>query len=293
MSKHAYLIMAHNQFDFLEMLLHDLDYEDNDIYLHVDKKAAEFDEEYFCSITKKSNLHIIPRLNIHWAGYSIVNCILTLLEHAVAKGGYRYYHLLTGSEFPIQSQEKTHAFFDENYGKEFIGFDNVSNNFLNRVKYYHIFNERGRDNSFRGNLKAEADCRFMLLQEKLHFDRTSVFNQGVVYKKGNMTWSITDKLARYIVKQNKEIRKFYAHTWCCDEVFVQTIVFNSEFYNNVYDKDDEYHSQMRMCQWDRPDNQYHIEDIDNLVASERFFARKLCGEEGKEIAKMLVERRND
>lgn len=38
MSRHAYLIMAHNQFDFLEMLLRDLDFEDNDVYLHVDKK---------------------------------------------------------------------------------------------------------------------------------------------------------------------------------------------------------------------------------------------------------------
>ena len=36
--KHAYLIMAHHRFDVLKMLLTDLDYKDNDIYLHIDKK---------------------------------------------------------------------------------------------------------------------------------------------------------------------------------------------------------------------------------------------------------------
>lgn len=178
MSKHAYLIMAHNQFDFLEMLIKDLDSTMNDIFLHVDKKASAFDAEYFKSIPQKSNLYIIPRMSIHWAGYSIVNCILTLLEHAVSHGGYTYYHLLTGTEFPIQSQEKIHAFFDEHYGTEFIGFDNKSDNYLRRVKYYHLFNERGRENSFWGNLKSEADYRFVLLQEALHIDRTQKCGGG-------------------------------------------------------------------------------------------------------------------
>lgn len=285
--------MAHNQFDFLEMLISDLDFSMNDIFLHVDKKSKDFDEQYFKSIPQKSKLYIIPRLNIHWAGYSIVNCILTLLEHATAHGVYSYYHLLTGSEFPIQSQKKIHDFFDKHYGIEFIGFDNKADNFLKRVKYYHIFNERGRDNTFWGNLKAEADLKFVLLQKALHVDRSRNYGREIIFKKGNMTWSITDKLARYIVEQNKIIRKFYAHTWCCDEVFIQTIVFNSRFYRYVYDIEDEYHSQMRMCQWEKKDNLYHIEDIDDLVFSGRFFARKLCGEEGKEIARLLIERRNE
>ena len=92
------------------MLIKDLDSTMNDIFLHVDKKASAFDAPYFQAIPQKSNLYIIPRMSIHWAGYSIVNCILTLLEHAVSHGGYTYYHLLTGTEFPIQSQKKyTHS----------------------------------------------------------------------------------------------------------------------------------------------------------------------------------------
>lgn len=42
MNRHAFLIMAHNHFDFLKILLKRLDDPRNDIYLHVDRKAADF-----------------------------------------------------------------------------------------------------------------------------------------------------------------------------------------------------------------------------------------------------------
>lgn len=66
MSRHAYLVVTHNQFDFLEMLLRD--FEDNDVYLHVDKKANSFDEKYFKSNLEKSGLTIISKKTAALAG---------------------------------------------------------------------------------------------------------------------------------------------------------------------------------------------------------------------------------
>ena len=40
--KHAYLIMCHNNFEQLKLLLKLLDDERNDIYVHIDKKAKSF-----------------------------------------------------------------------------------------------------------------------------------------------------------------------------------------------------------------------------------------------------------
>ena len=45
MKKHAYLILAHNNFYCLERLLKLLDDERNDIFLHVDKKVKNFDSD--------------------------------------------------------------------------------------------------------------------------------------------------------------------------------------------------------------------------------------------------------
>lgn len=39
MSKHAFLIMAHNEYDILNKLLLLLDDERNDIFIHYDKKC--------------------------------------------------------------------------------------------------------------------------------------------------------------------------------------------------------------------------------------------------------------
>ena len=37
--KHAYLIMAHNEWEMLNKLIQASDYPNNDIYLHIHKKA--------------------------------------------------------------------------------------------------------------------------------------------------------------------------------------------------------------------------------------------------------------
>ena len=45
MKKHAYLIIAHNNFEQLKNLIHALDDTRNDIYVHIDKKASVY--KYF------------------------------------------------------------------------------------------------------------------------------------------------------------------------------------------------------------------------------------------------------
>lgn len=231
--KHAYLIMAHNQFDFLEMLLKDLDDIQNDVFLHVDLKSKDFNEKILNNVMSKSKLFIVPRLYVQWAGYSLVECILRLLENATAKGEYLYYHLMVGSEFPIKSQEEIHQFFDEHQGYEFVNFDIADKDYMERVKYYHPFNESGRKSGKIGAIEYLIRKNAVEIQKKLNVDRSK--KTGWIFKKGNMNWSITDELARYIVEHAKVIRKFYKHSFCCDEVFVQTIVFNTpRFYFQMY-----------------------------------------------------------
>ena len=42
MQKHAYMIIAHNEFDLLEILVRLLDDPRNDIYVHIDAKVKEY-----------------------------------------------------------------------------------------------------------------------------------------------------------------------------------------------------------------------------------------------------------
>ena len=52
MNRHAFLIMAHHQFDFLKELLLALDDERNDIYLHIDQKVPDSDLPDFLMLFK-------------------------------------------------------------------------------------------------------------------------------------------------------------------------------------------------------------------------------------------------
>lgn len=56
---HAYLVAAHHQMQLLQILLHLIDDERNEIYLHVDKKCKEFKEEEFCQIVKKQKFILL------------------------------------------------------------------------------------------------------------------------------------------------------------------------------------------------------------------------------------------
>lgn len=38
-------------------------------------------------------------------------------------GPYAYYHLLSGQDLPIKSQDYIHQFFEEHQGKEFVGIN--------------------------------------------------------------------------------------------------------------------------------------------------------------------------
>ena len=53
---HAYLVAAHHQMQLLQILLHLIDDERNEIYLHVDKKCKEFKEEEFRQTVKKATV---------------------------------------------------------------------------------------------------------------------------------------------------------------------------------------------------------------------------------------------
>lgn len=269
--KFAYLIMVHNRFDVLKELLIDLDDERNDIFLHIDKKTKNVDFDSIKQIVKKSRIYFIPRMKIFWGDFSQIKCIWSLLEYATKNGYYDYYHFMVGVEYPLKNQNYIHNFFEKNEGCEFVGFDKYDMNYLNRIRYYHLAGKYNRSNSFWGKLIKKINEKSLILQKKVSFSRTT---KGMEYfKKGYANWSITDAFARYLVKQKKYL-SIYKYTLCADEIIIHTFLFNSPFYKMVFDKDDEYRSAMRITTWKDSKNQYHMQDVEELVNSDYLFARK-------------------
>lgn len=137
--KHAYLIMAHNEFDILEKQLRLLDDYRNDIYIHIDKKVKQFNFNYYKNIVKNSNVYYTERIDVRWGDFSQIKCELILLKKAIQKE-YMYYHLISGVDMPLKTQDEIHDFFKDNNGLEFIHFCTEEQYMKrrNRVSQYHF-----------------------------------------------------------------------------------------------------------------------------------------------------------
>ena len=300
-NRHAYLVMAHHRPDLLRLLLEELDDPRNDIFLHIDRKAGE-DMDPSCFCVKKSRLTVIPSMKVEWAGYSQVACGMRLLKAAVKTEDYAYVHMMSGATYPLRTQDEIHAFFEANAGREFMEIS--SRDCEERVKYRWIFNEIGK--------RYKTDRRYWQIhrvqqqygiqQKRRGVDRFRRY--GMVCRKGLAYWSITGGLAAYLVSREKLIQRMMRHSIFGDEIFVQTIAYNSPFRKNIFDGEGRPNESLRATTWgleneghEREEHNFSREDIPYLRQSDALFALKFEGEDGvmliRQIREWMEEHRAD
>lgn len=286
MIKQAFLIMYHTDYYILERLLKQIDNEKFDIYLHIDKKVKDFDYEYTKSIVKKSNIYFVNRLNVNWSTYSQIKCELNLFKEAV-KNNYSYYHLISGNDLLLKDSDYIYNFFDKCNKLEFVGyvdFDGINEDILERVKYYHILNKNRRHkNKYIRLLSTKIYYKLVSYQKKIGVNRLKKIDLEI--RKGSNWVSITNELVKYILSKEKEIRDVYKYSNCGDELFIQTLVYNSSFKDKIYNEyNDEHKNIKRYIDWNRGEPYtFTINDYDELVNSDCFFARKFSSVLDKEI----------
>lgn len=280
MKKHAYLVIAHTQFNLLKKLIILLDDKRNDIYIHIDKKSLDFDQKDIISQIKYSNIYFIDRISVNWGGYSQIKCELNLLSQAV-KNKYEYYHLISGCDLPLKSNDYIHEFFLKNSGKEFVHF--CCNNIEDDLKFkdrmfrfciYHFFQDyKDAKNSL---IKKYMNRILLKLQKIIKINRISKI-KGQKWSYGAQWFSITHDLASYVLSKQEEIAKIYKLSNCCDEIFLQSIILNSNFSGNLYNLqfDNDYTGIMRYIDWNRGGPYvFKNADYDELMNSKFLFARK-------------------
>ncbi len=288
MKKHAYLIIAHDRFGQLKKLLGMLDDERNDIYLHIDSKAKDFRQEEFEHLLQKAGIFFTERTSVIWGAYSQINSELLLLKAAVP-GHYAYYHLLSGADLPIKSQDEIHRFFEANEGKEFVDFEGPVFREEKKVllKYYYRFQEKRAGRSKWLDFLDQVSIR---LQKLKGVDRLA--GLSLTLQKGANWFSITDALASYVVEKEPFLQRMYAHTKCCDEIFLQTLVVNSPYRDRLYDPQMKGGAEgfMRHIDWNRgAPYTFRNSDYEELMNSPCMFARKFDEQVDEEIIRRIGE----
>lgn len=276
MNKHAYLILAHNNFYILEKLLKLLDYEKNDIYIHIDKKVKDFDFYHYSRLVKKSTIRFVRRFNVRWGGYNQIRAELELL-YVASSNNYNYYHIISGVDLPLRSQSEIHKFFNENRGKEFINIERASKDswrdieIRNRIRLYHFFDNLIdlRNESILTYTLKKIGSYLLTAQVKLGVNR---YPRDIWY--GSNWCSITNECVKYVLSNRKYIKKTYKYSHAADELFIQNIIAqNKKLMNNIYKANTE--SNVRLIDWDRGTPYvFKNENFIELINSKCLFVRK-------------------
>lgn len=278
-NRHAYLIMAHTNFDQLQALVDLLDDARNDIYLHIDKKVQTLP----VITTQKSGLFMTERVNVMWGGYSQIRCEMTLFR-AAAEGHYQYYHLISGMDLPLKTQDDIHQFFLENNGKEFMELLPVSGDnhkLRSRTQYYHLLADiAGSGQDLRGKGLRTLNRTLVSLQKALHIRRKDIV---ALYKGANWV-SITDGMVHYLLSQEEILHKQFRMSFCADEMFLQSIAMASPLHGNITGE------TMRAIDWERGrPYTYRAEDVPALLASAGLWGRKFDRRADPEAIQAVVD----
>lgn len=299
MSRHAYLIMVHEHSASLLALLDMLDDERNDVFLHVDGKKHGVLKKISSLSLRKARLFVLPHpVSVYWGHTSQVKAEFLLMRTAAAAGRYDYYHLLSGNDLPVKTQDEIHRFFGRHRGTEFVGFwDDESHrrDVRRKVRYYYFFNRyKERANPVLHSITSPIRNLLLGVQKLCGIDRQK-HNPWEV-KKGFNWFSITDECCRYLLSQETKVKRMFHYTLCPDEMFLQTVVWNSPFRSRLYDTEDAQTGSLRAIDWERGTPYiWRQTDVSALVESPYLFARKFASNDGETIealTKCLAARRS-
>ncbi|NGM64062.1 beta-1,6-N-acetylglucosaminyltransferase [Sphingobacterium sp. SGR-19] len=284
--KHAYLIIAHNEFTLLQYLIKALDDERNDIYVHFDKKVTDIPK----LMAKHAGLYLTKeRVDVRWGDVSVVEAEYVLFEAAAKRARYGYYHLLSGVDMPLKGQEEIHLFFNANQGKEFIGFSqyDYAGEVERKVQKYHLFS---KDFKFNGGLvslcKKALRFLFIRVQNIVGYKR----HRSTAFKKGTQWVSVTHDFVEYLCIKKEEVMKIYHHTFCSDEIYKQTLCWHSTFKSSLYDLEDEGTGCMRKIGWANGQlSDWTEKNYEALIQSKALFARKFNSKHIEVVHQIMKE----
>lgn len=255
--KSAYLIITHNEFEVLQRLVSALDDEMNDIFIHYDRKVRELP----VISTEKSGLHVLDdRVDVRWGTVSQIKAEYALFEAAVRVGGYSHYILISGTHFPLMSNEKIAAYLANHEGQTLLPYMENAND-------YQVDMKMRRINILPGTLIWRVSLKIQRMLGIRINKHTRFYNAG--------NWvCLSEAAARYLIGRKKEILNKYRFSFCGDEFFVPTELMASSLADTVV-----FSKELLKFEIGRSNARaYTAEDYDELMASGCLFARKLVGD---------------
>lgn len=298
MKKHVFLILAHNNPEYLTRLVEMLDAANHFFFIHIDKKNEILLENPLMKrLNKKENCRIISRVTVNWGGFSQVQATLALIRESLESAqSFDWFHLISGCDLPLVSPLMLDEMIERQKFKGYVGLASSSNDLSKMKKLclrYRIYHFNDFANRRKHNLKTML-CRVVEVLEK------KISNIGLYLRpdinmpvyKGSQWWSLRRDVVDYIMfflQENAWYQKRFLWTSCIDEIFFHTIIFNSKFADEIEKNNHRYVDWRKLRKNDKPPRVLTEEDIPLILAKNCWFARKTDPQKSSKLIKYFEE----
>lgn len=281
--KKIYMIVSHK---VTKAMCWTIDYlssfEENIILIHYDKKSNINDVTNFAKNYK--NVYLLEdRVDVQWATFSQVIATIKLLEYA-SKFDYEYAFLISGDDVPVVANKDVNQFLQQNYGKEFIHYQDERNNFVNPIKriainYPSIYFVRNPSVS----VKILKKLLYLLLPILFSNKKVHLLNEKNIlknYYKGTNWFTLTKKTAEWIldyINKNIIVMDSFKNSIYIDEVFFHSLLMLKPDLN-LYDDKSKINNALRYTDWTTGPQYPRLLDLSDLEKINNtfcFFARKI------------------
>lgn len=224
----AYLLFAYKNPRLIKKEVQALESANSGFYLHIDRKVPL---NRFSEILGASVDYIEDRIKVHWAEFSGVRAILSLMRRALLEPDrYEYLVLLSGSEYPLQHVEYIENFFLENAGAEFMDLVSIPNLPAGKPSS-HIDTYCPPSTQPIRRVIAKAMTRCGLFRRNFRNRFVNLTPYG-----GHTWWALTRDAVQYIVhysQKHPSLIEYFENVPQPEETFFHTILGNSEFRERI------------------------------------------------------------
>lgn len=212
--RHAWLIIAHNEYSVLQRLISLLDHERSDFFVHIDAKV----ENLPALTVEKGRLFMLDkRVDVRWGSVSQIETELVLLEFAQQKGPYSHYHILSGTHLPLKPVEELMHFYDEHDGEEIMRFwadDPGDADF--KLRRYHFPLRHYKFGSSTQRRLCQLAWQVVIKVQKVLGIRHL---EEHLFCKTDNWMSLSESGCRFLVTRKNRILQKYRWSFCGDEYF--------------------------------------------------------------------------
>ena len=284
-----YLILAHKNPLQLSRMIERLDDGASKFFIHLDAKTPI---EPFAACLEGGHIRFIePRERCVWGDFSIVRATIHLMEAASKEQGV--FILMSGQDYPIQSQGYINDFLEHNKEFDFIEIEPLEEKWKpkmvkDKLEHYHILHseERGHSNCYA----PFAHCSvFQKLRTLMHLlkGRLSMKNFKLLCSlpkriapferqyAGSQFWAFSERtfyaVLNYIREHKAALEGYYKYTSSPDEIYFHSVLMDLV----AKDSTIKLKEQITYVNYFRKNNVFITEDFDKLTSAKgKLFARK-------------------